>query len=118
MRERLSPWALVGVAALAYPLAVLAGGTPHFPDRAECVHRAQGGQPIEAVFGRWTNRDATEAALRRVLDLGFKGSQIEPDGCGYLRVALPGIPSLAVGRSLLVEVRRAGLHATLERAAP
>ena len=32
MRRRLAPWALVAVAAAAYPVAVLAGGAPR--DRA------------------------------------------------------------------------------------
>jgi hypothetical protein len=118
MRGRLLPWAAIGVAALAYPLAVLAGGPPRFPTRAECVHPATNNQQLEAVFGRFTTQIAAEASLRRVLGAGFTGSQLEPDGCGYLKVDVHGIPSLAVGRSLVAEARRVGLHPTLEIATP
>ena len=48
--------------------------------------------------------------------MGFKGSQIEPDGCGLLKVAVHGIPTLKVGDEVLTEARSVGLSPTLEQA--
>jgi len=117
LKSRLA-WTIVVVAALAYPLAVLAGGAPRFPSRAECVRPATTDQNIEAVFGRYSTQDAADSSLRRVLGLGFSGAQIEPDGCGLLKLAVDGVPSLVVGRDLAAEARRVGLHVALERAQP
>ena len=105
---------LVLVAALAYPVAVLSGGLPRFPTRAECIHPAKEGVPLEAVFGRFDLRAGAEARLQRVLAAGFKGTTIEPDGCGRLKVDVAGIPNLAVGHDLLKEAAKVGLTATLE----
>ena len=105
---------LVLVAALAYPVAVLSGGSPRFPTRAECIHPAKEGMPLEAVFGRFDLRVDAEARLQRVLAAGFKGTKIEDDGCGRLKVDVAGIPNLAVGHDLLKEVDKVGLTATLE----
>jgi hypothetical protein len=115
MRGRLLPWAAIAFAALVYPLAVIVGGLPRFPSRAECIHRAQNGQPIEAVFGRYSRDVAAGSALNQVLAAGFKGAQIEPDGCGLLKIDVKGVPNLAVGQSLVREAQQVGLHATLER---
>ena len=111
-------WAIVIAAALLYPLVVLAGGAPRFPDRGECVHPAKEGADLEAVFGRYAERGAANAVLQRVLKVGFKGSEIERDGCGSFKVVVHGIPTVAVGRELLAEARTVGLHATLENAEP
>jgi len=105
---------LVLVAALAYPVGVLSSGSPRFPTRAECIHPAQEGVQLEAVFGRFDLRSDADARLRRVLGAGFKGTKIEADGCGRLKVDVAGIPSLAVGNDLLAEARKVGIRATLE----
>jgi hypothetical protein len=109
---------LVVVAALAYPVVVLSGGSPRFPTRAECIHPAKEGVPLEAVFGRYDHRPDAEARLNRVLAAGFKGSKIEPDGCGRLKVDVTGIPNLAVGNDFLAEARKVRIDATLEQAVP
>ena len=111
-------WIAIGIAALAYPVVVIAGGLPRFPSRAECIHPAKEGQRLEAVFGRYSRDVAAGSALDRALAAGFKGSQVEPDGCGYLKVDVKGIPSVAVGQSLVHEAQQAGLHATLETVTP
>jgi hypothetical protein len=111
-------WAIVIAAALLYPVVVLAGGTPRFPNRGECVHPAEEDGDLEAVFGRYAERGEATAALRHVLEVGFKGSEIEGDGCGFFKVAVHGIPTIAVGRDLLAEARTVGIHATLENAEP
>ncbi len=115
---RAAAWALVPVAALAYPVAVLAGGAPRFPDRAECAQIAHSDGNIDAVFGRFRNPDAANALLAKVRRLGFMGSQVEPGGCGYLKVDIHSIPTLAVGRDLAAEAEKVGLHVSLEKASP
>jgi hypothetical protein len=118
VRSRASAWVLVVVAALVYPLAVLAGGGPSFPARSDCIDPAKTDGDIEAVFGRFRNPDTAAAALGRVLELGFQGSLVEPDGCGYLKVDVKGVPTLAVGRELAAEAEKVGLQVTLEKTAP
>ena len=118
MRSRATAWVLVVVAALAYPLAVLAGGRPDFPARSDCIHPAKTDGDIQAVFGRFRNADTAAAALARVVALGFQGSVVEPDGCGYLKVDVKGVPTLAVGRGLAAEAEKVGLHVTLEKSVP
>ena len=56
--------------------------------------------------------------FRRVLGAGFTGSEPKPDGCGYLKVAVHGIPNVEVGRELVAEARKAGFEVTLERYVP
>jgi len=34
---------------------------------------------------------------------------VEPDGCGYLKVNVKGVPTLAVGRELAAEAEKVGL---------
>ena len=118
MNRRVAAPLVVLVAALAYPVAVLSGGSPRFPTRAECIHPAKEGVPLEAIFGRFDHRPDAEAKLQRVLAAGFKGSKIEPDGCGRLKVDVAGIPNLAVGDDLRAEARKVGIEATLEQAVP
>jgi hypothetical protein len=108
-------WLLFVVATAGfYPLLVLAGGTPHFPHRSECVHPAREGTELIAVFGRFHERGHATVLLKRVSGLGFKGSKIEGDPCGFLRVIVPHIPSLEVGKDFVAEAQRVGLHPVLE----
>lgn len=118
MSRRLAPFALVLAAAIGYPVAVVSSGTPRFPKRTDCVDLATKDGDIEAVFGRFDLHADAAAELRRVLERGFIGSQIESDGCGRLKVVVHGIRTLAVGRELQSEIRSEGLDVTLERAAP
>jgi hypothetical protein len=115
---RLVPVTIACALVLAYPLVSLAGGLPRFPDRGECARAPQTGRELEAVFGRFLERGHATAALRRATGLGFKGLAVERDGCGYLRVVLHEIPTLAVGHELVAEAGRVGLHVTLESPAP
>ena len=54
----------------------------------------------------------------RALAVGFKGSVIQPDGCGLLEVAVHGIPSVKVGEEVVGEARSVHLDATLEQLVP
>jgi hypothetical protein len=117
LTHRNLPWLLLAAGPVVYVVLVLAGGPVHFPARSECMPRADDSHPIDAVFGHFRERVAAQSRLRRVLELGFKGSQIESDGCGSVKVVVHGVPSLAVGEDLAAEARRVGLVVTLERAA-
>jgi hypothetical protein len=111
-------WLIALVAALAYPLGVVAGGLPRFPTHGECVRPAAAGMQLEAVFGRFRRQTAAEALLAKAHRVGFSQSAIEDDGCGLLVVALRGIPTVDVGRNLVAEARGVGLRPTLQAATP
>ena len=113
--RRLAPWLVVAGLALAYPLVTLAGGSPEFPTREDCVHPATSEGEVDAVFGYFENElDAAE--LRdRALAVGFQGTELAWNGCGRVRVALAGIPTLEVGREFAEQARAAGLPVTLEQ---
>ena len=117
MTRRLLPVLLLAIGLLLYPVIVLAGGAPRFPTRADCAAPARAGAPVDAVFGRFDDHVAAQARERRLKQLGFTGSEIESDGCGYLQVVVHGVPSLAVGRELVAEARRVGVRVMLERGA-
>jgi hypothetical protein len=53
--RRLLPILLVLAAAIAYPVAIVSGGAPHFPERSDCVDLATKDGEIDAVFGASTN---------------------------------------------------------------
>ena len=118
MRRRLAPWIVVIGAALLYPVIVLAGGGARFPSREECVHPATRIGSIEAVFGRFTTTTAAQSLLRRAVASGFEHLEIEPDGCGLLKVTLHDIPSLSVGRAFVAEAQGVGFQPRLEQQAP
>jgi len=50
----------------------------------------------------------------RSLEVGFQGTEAAQDGCGRVRVAVDGIPSIAVGEEIVREARTVGLAPTLE----
>jgi hypothetical protein len=117
MRRLALPWAIVVGAALFYPLFVLvSSGSPRFPSRAECAPPATDRANIDAVFGRFEAANPAEARLRQVLGAGFKGSVIELDDCGLLKVVVHGVPSVRVGEALRAEAHTVGLALTLEQA--
>ena len=67
------------------------------------------------VFGRFDSAADASALLEQVLHVGFRGSLVEPDGCGLLKVDVHGIPTLKVGGQVVEEARSVGLHATVEQ---
>lgn len=118
MKVRTYAWLAVPVAALAYPLGVVAGGRPRFPARAECARPPAVGEGLEAVFGRFGRQTAAEELLAKVRRLGFSQATIEDDGCGKLVVRVAGVPSVAVGRDFVAEAHTVGLRPTLQTASP
>jgi len=115
-RRALAPAALVAVATLAYPLALLAGGGPRFPSAADCAQPAIRDGDIDAVFGSFDSERQAARVRDRVLQAGFQGIAAERNACGRVEVAVRGIPTLAVGRELVQEARSAGFHVRLEQA--
>jgi hypothetical protein len=108
-------WGVVLAAALAYPLAVLAGGGPSFPERTDCVVPATGDGDIALVFGHFHSVVRAEAMRDRVAELGYVHAKVESDGgCGRVLVVVHGYPTLAGARDALGEARSVGLHPTLE----
>lgn len=116
-RRRLS-WMVVLAAGLAYPLAVLAGGSPSFPTRAECVHPARADGDLEGVFGRLDAVTPAESLRDRALEVGFRGTGLSQDGCGRIKVAVRGIPTLKVGAQVIAEAHTVDLHPILEQVTP
>jgi hypothetical protein len=114
--RRFIPWAIVLTVALAYPLAVVAGGTPSFPSRDECVHPAIEDGDIDAVFGYFDSERDARVVRDRALASGFIGTELDWNGCGRVRVAVGGIPTLDVGRDFSEEARSVGFEVTLEQA--
>ena len=116
MRPRPILWLVVVAAALAYPLAVLAGGAPSFPSRDDCARPAVEGAEVEAVFGRFDSVEEATKLRDRALEVGFSGVEIERDACGRVKVVQPDIPSLEVGNDFAEQARSVGLDVTLEQA--
>ncbi|MDQ3671154.1 MAG: hypothetical protein M3364_01770 [Actinomycetota bacterium] len=113
---RFLPWLVVAVAALGYPLTVLAvSGAPDFPSRDDCVVAPTGEGEYRVVFGY---RDSELEALElrdSALAVGFEGTEIMRDGCGRVRVAVDDIPSREVGEEVIRQARTVDLDPTLEQ---
>lgn len=109
-------WAAVLVLALVYPLATLAGGAPRFPSRDDCVRPATADGDIDAVFGYFVSETEGREMLDRALAVGFQGTELTWNGCGRVRVAVGGIPTLEVGHEFVEQARSAVFEVTLEQA--
>lgn len=107
--------AVLLAAAVGYPALTLAEeGEPRFPSVSDCVRQPVDGELVQVVFGyRDTFPEAIE--LRdRALAVGFLGTEAAQDGCGRVRVAVGGVPSIGVGEEILEAARGVGLDPTLE----
>jgi hypothetical protein len=114
--RRAALWLVAGAVVLAYPVAVLARGEPTFPTRDECVLPATMDGEIDAVFGYFDDTYEAEAMRSRAIRMGFEGTEMAWNSCGRIRVAVHGIPTLAVGRAFIDEARKVGFDVTLEQA--
>lgn len=114
--RRIAPWVIVVAVGIAYPLVAVAGGTPLFPSRGDCVRPATEDGDIDAVFGYFDSEREAVALRDRALEVGFLGTEIQWNGCGRVRVAVGGVPTLDVGRQLAEEAHAVGLDVTLEQA--
>jgi len=114
--RRLAPWAVVLALALVYPISVLASGAPRFPSRAECVKPALEDGDIEAVFGYFDSVQEASIVRDKALAVGFEGTELQWNGCGRVRVAVGGIPTLEVGRAFAEQALSVGFEVTLVQA--
>ena len=110
------PWVAVAALVLAYPVVMLATGDPDFPSRDECVRPATEDGDIDAVFGYFDDELAAASVRDRALEVGFVGTELEWNGCGRVRVAVGGIPTLEVGHEFVEQARGVGFEVTLEQA--
>jgi hypothetical protein len=111
-----SRWLFIAVLALTtlvYPLALLAGGGAHFPSGRDCSPPATHDGSILLVLGTFDSVAHATPFLDRVKEMGFVQAEAAPDGCGDVRVAVPGYPTLAGAESAAGEARRAGLRPEL-----
>ena len=109
-------WLVVLVAAIAYPLAVLAGGSPSFPTRDDCSRPAVAGAEIDAVFGRFETVAEADELRNRAVATGLTGTVVERDACGNVVVVQHDIPSIEVGEEFAEEAASVDLEVTLEQA--
>ena len=114
--RRVAPWLVVAGLALVYPFVTLASEGPTFPTRDDCVHEATADGEIDAVFGYFESELEAAEVRDRALAVGFPGTELAWNGCGRVRVALGGIPTLEVGREFAEQARGAGFEVTLEQA--
>ncbi len=114
--SRVAVWLLVAALAIVYPLAVLVTGGASFPTRDECVRPATADGEIDAVFGYFDTELEAAPVLQRALDVGFQGTDMTWNGCGRVRVAVGGIPTLEVGQEFVEQARTVDFEVTLEQA--
>jgi hypothetical protein len=105
---------IVTVAAVLYPVAVVAHGGPHFPSVRECSVPATHDGNIELVLGTFDSVAHADALLARVRKRGYTHARVELAACGQIKVAQPGYPTLAGVRDAIAEARRRGVTATAE----
>ena len=113
---RLAPWLVIAIAALGYPLAVLAlAGGPEFPSRADCVLAPTGEGEYQVVFG-YSDSELEAVELRdHVLAVGFQGAEVARNACGRVKVFVDDVPSREVGEEVIREARTVDLDPTLEQ---
>jgi len=111
-----APWLLGAAVLLTYPVGTLARGAPSFPTHDECVRPAIADGEIDAVFGYFDSRSEAATVRDHALQVGFAGTEISLNPCGRVRVAVRGIPTLAVGHAFVEEAREVGFDVTLEQA--
>jgi len=106
--------AIVAIPLVAYPLSSLAGGTPRFPSREDCIRALVEGHPIDLVYGHFDSPVDAASLLARVLHSGFTGTEALPDDCGRWRVVLEDVPSIQIGEEIQAEAATVDLHPRLE----
>jgi hypothetical protein len=110
--------AIVAVAALAYPVAVLAvDGMPRFPSRDDCAALAD--PPADgaflAVYDHTASLADALATRDRLVEMGFVGAEVRSDGCGRWEIANPDVVTVEQARGHAEDAARAGYTLRLER---
>ena len=115
-------WAIVLLAALAYPVSMLVGysgqtlpgGTPSFPSSSDCIAVPVNGETVRVVVGYADSYSEANALRKRAVAAGLRKTEVSQDGCGRLRVFVDDLPTLAESAPLLAAARSADLQPTVE----
>jgi hypothetical protein len=109
---RVAIGAMVVAAAIAYPATVVAKGWPHFPRPSDCSPPPIRAGRVLVVIGYATSYPAA-TSLQQVAAQGGFHAAIEQDGCGRLRVVLPGSLSRRAAETAVRKASASGLRPTL-----
>jgi len=91
--------------------AIFLAGTPK-PTAGGCdVSPPDQGLAIE--FGRFRTATDANTALQHIVATGFSEAKVEQLGCALYRIVETGVPSKAVGESIVAEAKSAGLTVKL-----
>jgi hypothetical protein len=107
---------LVPLAVAAALLATAAGASPADRRAASC-RTIDHGRQTEAVFGHFATRAAAERFHRIAIIRGFKGFQIEDDGCGDFELESDNI-SRSQRTEFAAEAQQSRIEVTWEQVAP
>jgi hypothetical protein len=72
----------------------------------------------QAVFGHFATHKAAAAFARRPIKYGFKGVEIENNGCGDFEVYIGGADKTSVRDSFAAEAAKGGFQVTFDQTAP
>jgi hypothetical protein len=103
---------LTKVAERPGAFAIFTAGAPT-PAAGECGAPAPQDQGMAIEFGRMRTAAQAQSLLKRVKKVGFVEAKVEQLGCLLYRVVETGVPSKAVGQSIIAEAKSAGFTATL-----
>lgn len=92
--------------------AIFVEGTPK-PVVGECNTSPPQDQGMAIEFGRFRTAALAQPLLKRIVANGFVEAKVEQLGCAIYRVVETGVPSTAVGQSIVAEAKKAGIPATL-----
>lgn len=92
--------------------AVFVNGAPRSTDTG-CGAPPPNDQGLAIEFGRSTTAAAADTLQKYVVKAGFVEAKVEQLGCASYRVVETGVPSQAVGQSIVAEAKSAGIKASL-----
>ena len=115
-------WAIVALAALSHPGAMLVGysgsglpgGAPAFPSVTDCEVAPAPHRNVQVVIGYAGSYPDAYAIRDRARQAGVSGVDVAHDGCGRLRVFVDGLGNRDATQSALEQAQTAGLEPTLE----
>ncbi|HTO25809.1 MAG TPA: hypothetical protein VMJ49_07885, partial [Gaiellaceae bacterium] len=92
--------------------AVFVKGTPT-PQAGGCGVTPPQDQGLAIEFGRFRTAADANTALKRIVATGFTEAKVEQLGCSLYRIVETGVPSKAVGESIIAEAKSAGFTVKL-----
>ena len=92
--------------------AVFVVGTPS-SSTGGCGSAPPADQGLAVEFGRFKTAAEADALQKHLAGVGFVQAKVEQLGCASYRVVETGVPSQAVGQSIVAEAKSAGIKASL-----